>query len=97
LSVALAALAVGQLENAVGRAKLVLGRLPAGAGDIDVTAFVPPDSRLAREAEAACAEQPTVIAAHSYRTWMYGLALAAVNGAQLDRELFYSESRSACD
>ena len=51
--------------------------------------FTPPDSRLAREAEIACDEQPSSIAAHSYRTWMYGLALAAVDRAQLDRELFY--------
>jgi hypothetical protein len=29
---------------------------------------------LAREAEAACAEQPPAIAGHAYRTWMYGLA-----------------------
>ena len=51
--------------------------------------FVPPDSRLAREAERACEEQPPAIAAHSYRTWSYGLALAAVDGEQFDRELFY--------
>lgn len=85
----LAALAVGQFENAVGRARLVLGRLPDGAGRVDVSSFVAPDSRLAREAEEACAEQPAAVAAHSYRTWMYGLALAAVDAAELDRELFY--------
>jgi hypothetical protein len=43
-------------------------------------------SRLAREAEAACAEQTDLIAAHSYRTWMFGTALAR---EELDRELFY--------
>lgn len=85
----LAALAVAQFENAVGRVKLALGRLPAAARDVDVVAFVPPDSLLAREAEAACAEQSASVAAHSYRTWMFGLALAALDGAGLDRELFY--------
>lgn len=85
----IAAVALGQAEIAVGRLKLALGRLPAGAHDIDVKTFQPPDSRLAREAEAACAEQPAAIAGHSYRTWMYGLALAALDGAKLDRELFY--------
>lgn len=85
----LAAIAIGQLENLAGRARLALGRLPAGARDVDVRLFEPPDSRLAREAEAACAEQPDVIVGHSYRTWMYGLALAVLDGAVLDRELFY--------
>lgn len=85
----LVAVAVGQFENAVGRARLALGRRHPRAGEVDVRTFVPPDSRLAREAEQACAEQPAMIAAHSYRTWMYGLALAAVDGVHLDREWFY--------
>ncbi len=86
-------IAKGQAENLLGRAKLALGRLPAGAREIDVRTFEPPDSQLARElardAEAACAEQPASIAGHSYRTWMFGLALAAVDRIELDRELFY--------
>jgi hypothetical protein len=85
----LAEVAKGQAENLLGRAKLVLGRLPAGAHEVDVRRFEPPDSRLARDAEAACAEQPAAIAGHSYRTWMFGLALATVDGTELDRELFY--------
>ncbi len=85
----LAAIAKGQAENLIGRAKLALGRLPAGARDVDVRSFEPPDSRLARDAEEACAEQPDSIAEHSYRTWMFGLALAAVDHVELDRELFY--------
>jgi hypothetical protein len=79
----------GQAVNVVGRVKLALGRLPAGASSIDVRDFEPPDSRLAREAEAACAEQPDLIAAHSYRTWMWGMALAVLDRESLDRELFY--------
>jgi hypothetical protein len=85
----LGAIALGQAENAIGRLKLMLGRIPEGARDVDVRAFEPPDSRLAQEAEAACAEQPEAIAGHSYRTWMYGLALATLDGAELDRDLFY--------
>jgi hypothetical protein len=83
------AIAVGQAVNLVGRVKLALGRLPDGASSIDVRDFEPPDSKLAREAEAACAEQLDLIAAHSYRTWMWGMALAALDREQLDRELFY--------
>lgn len=85
----LAAIALGQWENLLGRAKLALGRLPAGAADIDVTSFAPPDSAFAREVEQACAEQPAAIIAHSYRTWLFGSALAALDHSELDAELFY--------
>jgi len=85
----LGAIAVGQATNMAGRLKLALGRLPAGAADVYVRDFTPPDSSLAREAEAACREQPAIIAGHSYRTWMLGLALAALDGNEVDPELFY--------
>jgi len=35
----LAAIALGQWENAVGRAKLTLGRLPPGAANVDLDTF----------------------------------------------------------
>ncbi len=85
----LAAIALGQWENVIGRVKLALGRLPAGARNVDVKTFEAPDSLLAREAEQACAEQPAAIVGHSYRTWLFGRALAAVDGSDLDLELFY--------
>jgi hypothetical protein len=85
----LAEIAKGQADNLLGRLKLALGRLPRGARDVDARAFEPPDSRLTRDAEAACAEQPGSIRGHSYRTWMFGLALAAVDRVELERELFY--------
>jgi hypothetical protein len=85
----LAAIALGQWENVLGRAKLALGRLPAGAADVDVATFTAPDSAFAREAEAACEEQPPAIVGHSYRTWLFGRALAAVDRTPLDSELFY--------
>jgi hypothetical protein len=85
----LAAIAAMQASNTLGRVRLALGRLPAGASDIDVRDFEPPDSKLAREAEAACAEQPALLVGHSYRTWIWGLALAALDGSTLDPELFY--------
>jgi hypothetical protein len=84
-----AAIALGQWQNVLGRARLALGRLPAGAAAIDVKTFEPPDSPLAREAELACAEQPAAIAGHSYRTWLFGRALATLDGNELDHELFY--------
>jgi hypothetical protein len=85
----LGALAAAQVENALGRVGLALGRRNARASKVDAASLVPPDSSLAREAENACEEQPASIAAHSYRTWMYGLALAAVDRVELDHELFY--------
>jgi HD domain-containing protein len=83
------AIAVGQWQNAVGRAKLALGRLPAAAARVDVAAFPVPDSRFAREAEEACAELPPGLQGHSYRTWLFGRALASVDGHEMDDELFY--------
>lgn len=85
-------IAKGQAVNVAGRLRLALGRLPAGATEIDARDFAPPDSALAREAEQACAELPETIAGHSYRTWMFGLALAALDGSDPDPELFYCAS-----
>ena len=85
----LAAIALGQWENLLGRAKLALGRLPPGAAGIDVATFQPPDSAFSREAEQACEEQPPAIVGHSYRTWLFGNALAALDRTELDPELFY--------
>ena len=85
----LAAIALGQWENVIGRAKLALGRLPRGAADVDLATFQTPDSLFAREAEQACAELPRALVGHSYRTWLFGRALAAVDRRDLDVELFY--------
>jgi hypothetical protein len=79
----------GQAVNFAGRLKLATGRVPAAAREIDAREFAPPDSALAREAEQACAEQPEWVAGHSYRTWMYGLTLAALDRSDLDTEHFY--------
>ncbi|HEY2719428.1 MAG TPA: hypothetical protein VGI52_07340 [Solirubrobacteraceae bacterium] len=88
----LAAIAHGQWENTLGRAKLALGALPAGAASVDLDTFTVPDSAFAREAEQACAELPAALVGHSYRTWLFGRALADVDHAELDVELFYCGS-----
>jgi hypothetical protein len=87
-----AAVALGQWENVVGRAKLALGRLPPGAAHVDLDTFTAPDSLFAREAEQACAELPASLVGHSHRTWLFGRALAAVDRVELDAELFYCGS-----
>lgn len=88
----LAAVALGQWQNVLGRAKLALGQLPDGAAAVDLDTFTAPDSRFAREAEQACGELPPALVGHSYRTWLFGRALAAVDASDLDVELFYCGS-----
>jgi hypothetical protein len=76
----------------VGRVKLATGRLPPGAARVDLDTFTVPDSMFAREAERACAEMPAALVGHSYRTWLFGRSLAALDGCELDAELFYAGS-----
>ena len=56
-------------------------------GDRDIR---PPDSRFAREVEAAAAEQNPVILTHSYRSWIFGRALADVDAVGVDEELLFA-------
>jgi hypothetical protein len=72
-----------------GRLRATTGRVRAGARDLSAESLAPPDSKLARAAEAACAEQPPSLIGHGYRTWMFGSGLAAVDGISMDTELFY--------
>ena len=57
------------------------------SGDRDIQ---PPDSRFAREVQAAAAEQNQVILTHSYRSWIFGRALAGVDGINVDDELLFA-------
>lgn len=50
----------------------------------------PPDSLFAREVEVAAAEQNPVIRTHSYRSWIFGRALADVDGVSVDEELLFA-------
>lgn len=52
----------------------------------------PPDSSFAREVEAAADEQDAVIRTHSYRSWIFGRALADVDGVAVDEELLFAAS-----
>jgi hypothetical protein len=70
----------------------LFGKIPPGARSVDVSAFTPPDSLFARQAEEECREQPLELVGHAYRTWLFGQVLAAVDGEVLDHELFYVAS-----
>jgi hypothetical protein len=78
----MAAIARGQAENLVGQLKLRLGRAPRAAREMPAA----PDSAFARDAQEACDAQPSAIRAHSYRTWAFGWALAALDGHARDLE-----------
>ncbi len=73
----------------LGRMRLILGRVPEEAGRIDADSIVPPDSEFAQEGERAAARQPRSVIGHGYRTWIFGSALAQLDGEELDPELFY--------
>jgi HD domain len=60
---------------------------------IEPTTLLPPDSRIAREAQEQLAESagPMVIN-HSHRTFAFGAAIAAHDGIDFDREVVYVAS-----
>ncbi len=74
------------------RIRLATGRVPAAARSLSIDDVTPPDSRLAREAEEAAREQTPGVLGHSYRSWVFGAALAGIDGESLDREQFYVAS-----
>lgn len=71
------------------RTRLALGRRGEGGTDLDALHW--PDSSVARAAEEEAREvlSPALLA-HSYRTYLFGRALAAIDGAAVDEELCYT-------
>jgi hypothetical protein len=85
----LGAIVLAQGNYLAGLIRLATGRVPAAARNLSVDALLPPDSAFARAAEEACREQPQHVIGHSYRTWMFGSALAVLDGSVPEPELFY--------
>jgi hypothetical protein len=85
----LGAIVRGQSQYVAGRLRLLTGRVPHGSRDLDLTTFTAPDSAFARKAEEAASEQSPAVLGHSYRTWLFGHGLAALDAVILDPELFY--------
>lgn len=77
--------------HTIGRLRVALGWRGNGAVDMDHLAW--PDSALAREAEERARDElsPHVLQ-HSYRTYLFGLALAGIDGKTVDNELVYVAS-----
>jgi hypothetical protein len=70
------------------RTRLALGH--RGSGGVDIDRLTWPDSKLARAAEEEARDvlSPDLLA-HSYRTYLFGLSLAALDGTPVDEELCY--------
>jgi hypothetical protein len=75
-------------SHTAGRLRVALGL--RGHGSIDLDALRWPDSQLARDAEAEAREvlSPHMLQ-HSYRTYVFGLVLADLDGAPVDQELAF--------
>lgn len=72
---------------AAGRLRMALGlhRPPRGGLDLDTLRW--PESAIARAAEEACHDELTPpLINHSYRTYVFALSLAALDGARVDQE-----------
>lgn len=73
------------------RFRLALGKSPRhglSAEDLWPTA---PDSKLSRQADEEARDlQSAPMLHHGYRTWIFGAALARIDGAPIDPELFHT-------
>ncbi|MBW2272741.1 MAG: phosphohydrolase [Deltaproteobacteria bacterium] len=84
--------ALGQsLAYALGRLRLLFGLRRGDAASFDLDSLDLPDSRLTREAEAeARATLSPATLEHSYRSFLYGLALSQLDGVAVDTEHLYA-------
>lgn len=78
-----------QIDNMAGRLALLRGRRPHPGSSVDASALTPPDTRAVASAIEEADQQPTALRGHSYRTWIYGTALALFDRQDLDEELFF--------
>jgi hypothetical protein len=68
----------------------LLGRSRSGGSGPDPSLLTPPDTPFAREVVEACAElEPTVIE-HSYRSYIFAMALGQVEGLACDEEALFA-------
>lgn len=67
-------------------------RLNDGPKQFDLDAIPVPDSAAAREAAERCAELPDYLAAHSHRTYLWGMMLAQIDGTTPDPEIAWVAS-----
>ena len=84
-------LALVHAHNAAGRLGMALGRRRGQRRHIDRGQLLPPRTILTGVARAHAAQRltPTLLQ-HSERTYAFGVAVAAVEGIDVDRELLYA-------
>jgi hypothetical protein len=88
----LAYAATGVRAQLAANADRVAARLGIGRDDlarIDFTALEAPDTAAAREAESVCDELPAAVRHHSYRSYLWAIALASRDGRSYDAEMAY--------
>ena len=74
----------------VGRLAMATRTHSGRRNSVDPEGLVPPDSMLAREAEAAAQERLTpALLNHSRRAYAWGAAIAALDDVEFDHELLY--------
>ncbi len=77
----------------VDRLRLALRAAPRHSLSVDDLWPAPPDTQLCRHAlEEARELQSLPVLNHGYRTWVFGSALAKIDGAQVDPELLHAAS-----
>ena len=75
------------VQYTAGRLRLALGLRPARQATLDLDRLVWPDSALVRRATACCRETLSAsMVNHSYRTFVFGLALAHLDDVPVDHE-----------
>jgi HD domain-containing protein len=82
-----------ELRIAAGLLAMALRRHSGGRSTVDPAALVPPDSSMARDADVAARDLLSpVLLNHSHRAFMWGSAIAALQGITFDRELLFVAS-----
>jgi hypothetical protein len=75
------------VQYAAGRLRLALGLRPSCQGTLDLERLTWPDSALVRRATECCRETLSAsMVHHSYRTFVFGLALAQLDHVRVDDE-----------
>ena len=87
----LAPLARAHVSNAVGRTAMALRVHSGRRAQVPSVALRTPESPLTRAAEQVARERLTpALLNHSYRCYSYGVALAALEDIDVDRELLFA-------
>jgi hypothetical protein len=78
-------------RNAVGRLAMAMRLNPGRRAYVPTARLLPPDTLLTRAAEERARRlMPAVLVNHSFRSYIFGSALGAVEGIDVDTELLFA-------